>query len=42
MQQAQQVDKPAAYLMAPYLGWVRFAGYLNKEVVRKNPSFLTA
>ena len=42
VQQAQQVDKPAAYMMAPYLGWVSFAGYLNEELIRKNPRFLTA
>ena len=40
--EAAQVDKPAAYMMAPYLGWVGFAGYLNEEVIRKNPRFLTA
>jgi tryptophan-rich sensory protein len=42
VQQAKRVDKPAAYLMAPYLGWVSFAGYLNEEVIRKNPRFLSA
>lgn len=41
-QQAAQVDKPAAYLMAPYIGWVGFAGFLNEEVIRKNPRFLAA
>ena len=41
VQQAKQVDKPAAYLMAPYLGWLSFAGYLNEEVIRKNPRFIT-
>jgi benzodiazapine receptor len=42
VQQAEQVDKPAAYMMLPYLGWVSFAGYLNEEVIRKNPRFLMA
>ena len=41
VQQAKQVDQPAAYLMAPYLGWVTFAGFLNEEVIRKNPRFLS-
>lgn len=40
--EAARVDEPAAYMMAPYLGWVGFAGYLNEEVIRKNPRFLTA
>ena len=42
MQQAKQVDEPAALLMAPYLAWVSFAGFLNEEVIRKNPRFLGA
>ncbi|WP_044182474.1 TspO/MBR family protein [Hyalangium minutum] len=35
---ARKVDKPAAALVAPYLGWVCFAGLLNEELVRRNPS----
>ncbi len=34
---ARQVDKGAAWMMAPYLGWVAFATLLNEEVVRLNP-----
>ena len=33
---ATRVDKPAAAMMAPYLGWVAFAGALNGELVRRN------
>jgi tryptophan-rich sensory protein len=33
---ARKVDRGAAALMLPYLGWVTFAGYLNAEIVRKN------
>jgi tryptophan-rich sensory protein len=33
---AARVDKPAAALMAPYLGWTAFAGVLNSEIVRRN------
>lgn len=33
---ARKVDKPAAWLMAPYLGWVGFASVLNEEIVRRN------
>ena len=29
----------ASWLLAPYLAWVAFAGYLNFEVVRLNPPF---
>jgi tryptophan-rich sensory protein len=42
MQQAKLVDEPAALLMAPYFAWVSFAGFLNEEVIRKNPRLLTA
>ena len=31
------VDRPAAWLFAPTLAWMGFAGYLNAEVVRRNP-----
>lgn len=40
--QAQRVDRAAAALVLPYLAWVSFAGFLNKEVVRKNPRWLLA
>lgn len=33
---ARRVDKTAAWLMAPYLGWVAFATILNGEIVRLN------
>ena len=33
---AAKVDRPAAWLMAPYLAWLGFAGYLNAGVVRRN------
>jgi tryptophan-rich sensory protein len=33
---ARKVDRPAAWMMAPYLGWVGFAGLLNEELVRLN------
>lgn len=31
---ASKVDRPAAALMTPYLGWLSFAGALNAEIVR--------
>jgi tryptophan-rich sensory protein len=34
---AAKVDRPAAWLMAPYLGWLGYAGWLNLGIVRKNP-----
>ncbi len=34
---AARVDRPAAWLMAPYLGWLGYAGWLNLGIVRKNP-----
>jgi len=34
---AAKVDRSAAALMVPYLGWVGFAGLLNAEIVRRNP-----
>lgn len=34
---AAQVDRPAAWMMAPYLGWLGYAGWLNLGIVRKNP-----
>jgi tryptophan-rich sensory protein len=33
---ARKVDRKAAALMLPYLGWSTFAAYLNAEIVRKN------
>jgi benzodiazapine receptor len=37
---ASKVDRTAAALVAPYLGWVGFAAFLNKEILRKNPRAL--
>jgi tryptophan-rich sensory protein len=37
---ATAVDKPAAALVAPYLGWLGFATALNAKIVAKNPSLL--
>jgi benzodiazapine receptor len=37
---ATAVDKPAAALIAPYLGWLGFATALNAKIVAKNPSAL--
>lgn len=31
---ARKVDRPAAWLMTPYLAWVAFATVLNAEIVR--------
>ena len=31
-----KVDRPAAWMMTPYLGWLAFAGLLNAEIVRRN------
>ena len=33
---ASKVDKPAAWMFAPYVVWVAFAGVLNAEVIRRN------
>jgi translocator protein len=33
---ARKLDKPAALMMVPYLGWLAFAGYLNEEIWRLN------
>lgn len=33
----REVDRPAAWLVAPYLAWVGFANVLNGEIVRRNP-----
>lgn len=37
---ARKVDRLAAALVVPYLGWVSFAALLNEEVIRKNPKWL--
>jgi tryptophan-rich sensory protein len=34
---ARDLDRPAAWMMAPYLGWLGFAGYLNASIVARNP-----
>ena len=33
---ARKVDRAAAWMLAPYLAWVSFAGLLNEEIVRRN------
>jgi benzodiazapine receptor len=33
---AARLDRVASALMAPYLGWVSFAGLLNTAIVRRN------
>jgi tryptophan-rich sensory protein len=38
--QARKLDGVAAALVVPYLAWVSFAGFLNRQVVRKNPRWL--
>jgi tryptophan-rich sensory protein len=35
---ARDVDRPAAWLFAPHLAWTAFAGVLNEEIVRRNPT----
>ena len=35
-ERASKVDRAAAWMMAPYLGWVSFAGVLNEEIARRN------
>ncbi|CAN5116326.1 tryptophan-rich sensory protein [soil metagenome] len=37
---ASRVDKPAAGLVVPYLGWLGFATALNAKIVANNPSFM--
>lgn len=36
MKQWWGVDRRCVYLLAPYLAWTSFAGYLNLEVGRRN------
>jgi translocator protein len=33
---ARRVDRKAAWLMAPYLGWLAFAGLINATIIRQN------
>jgi benzodiazapine receptor len=35
---AARVDRSATALVLPYLGWSTFAGVLNTEIVRRNPT----
>lgn len=35
-----RVEKTAAILMAPYAGWLAFAGTINAAVIRRNPQWL--
>ncbi|HEV2736806.1 MAG TPA: TspO/MBR family protein [Longimicrobiaceae bacterium] len=34
---AARVDRPAGWMMAPYLAWTSFAAVLNADIVRRNP-----
>jgi tryptophan-rich sensory protein len=34
---ARKVDRPAAWLVAPYAAWTAFAAVLNAGIVRRNP-----
>lgn len=36
---SSRIDRGAAWLMAPYFGWVSFATVLNREIVRLNPQW---
>jgi benzodiazapine receptor len=36
IRKAKDVDRAAAWLFAPYVAWVMFAGYLNAEIIRRN------
>jgi len=33
---ASKVDKPAAWMFAPYVAWAAFAAVLNAEIIRRN------
>ncbi len=35
---AAKVDRPAAWMIAPYVGWIGFAGSINAGVVALNPA----
>lgn len=37
---AARVDRAAALLMLPYVGWLAYAGTLNLGIVRRNPKWL--
>jgi benzodiazapine receptor len=34
---ASKVDRAAAWMIAPYVGWIGFAGSINAGVVALNP-----
>jgi tryptophan-rich sensory protein len=34
---ARRVDRTAAWLVVPYVGWAAFAAVLNADIVRRNP-----
>lgn len=36
--QARRVDRNAAWLVAPYVGWLAYATLLNLAIVRRNPA----
>lgn len=36
---AARVDRPAAWLLVPYISWVSFAAFLNLAIVRLNGPF---
>jgi benzodiazapine receptor len=36
MNSARKVDRPAATMLRPYLGWLSFAGLLTEELWRRN------
>ena len=38
-QTTRKIDKPAAALVLPYLGWLGFAALLNEEIIRRNPGW---
>lgn len=38
--QVAVLDKQAAWVMAPYLGWLGFASTLNAGIIAKNPKLL--
>ena len=38
-QTSRKVDRPAAAMVIPYLGWLGFAGLLNEEIIRRNRGF---
>jgi benzodiazapine receptor len=42
LHQSSRVDSKAPWMVLPYLGWLAFAGYLNREIIRRNPRLLVA